>query len=202
MSVSHIVLSIGVLVLCDLSFPLLSIVRHPKALTCSSGWFSSSGWCASCISGRSHWLIAAACVSIIKVTTPTVVSLFRNVFFLFGLWSARLLNFELSFDIIVTVIIFVIIVVELACVLMLPSKVGILWLIEPVSYDLVYLFVGFNFFVVLDQDRDDLALFKVAFHIVSDFDGWRNLLLTSVLLSFFCCHFSLFKLVYLSVSIF
>ena len=188
MSISHIVLSIGVLALCDLSFPLLSIVRHPKALTCSSGWFSSSGWCTSCVSSRSHWLIGAAGVSIIQVTTPTVVSLFRNVF-LSGLWSARLLNFELCFDIKVTVIIFVIIVVELARVLMLPSKVGILWLIEPVSYDLVYLFVGFNFFIVLDHDRDDLALFKVAFHIISDFDGWRNLLLTSVLLSFFCCHF-------------
>ena len=202
MSISHIVFSIGILVCCDLSFPLLSIVRHPKALTCRRGLILSSGRAASCISGRSHWLIVGASVAIVKVTTSsTIIGLFRNVF-LFGIWSAWLLNFELSFDIIVTVIFFVIIVVKLPGVLMLPSKVGILGGIEPVSYDLIYLFVGFNFFNVLEQDCDDLALFKVTFHIVSDVDRWGYLLLTGVLLYFFCCHFSLFKLVYLSVSIF
>lgn len=149
MSISHIVFPIGILVLCDLSFPLLSVVRHPKALT--GGLILSSGTGICCISsGRSHWLIVGASVSIIKVAS-TLIGLFRNVF-LSGLWSARLLNLELSFDIIVTVIVFVIIVVKLPGVLMLPCKVGILGLIEPISYDLVYLFVGLNFFVVLDQN--------------------------------------------------
>ena len=198
MRVSHVVFSIGILVLCDLSFPLLSIVRHPKALT--GGLILSSRRSTGCVSGRSHWLIVGASVSIIKVTTSTMLGLFRNVFLL-GIWCSWLHNFELGLNIIVTIIVFVIIVVKLSSVLMLPSKVGVLGLIEPVNHDLLNLFVGFDFFIVLDHNWDDLALFIVTIHIVSDFNGWRNLLLTGVLLNFFCCHF-LFKYVYLSVSIF
>lgn len=149
MRISHVVFSVGILVLGDLSFPLLSVVRHPKALT--SGLILSSGRPASCVSSRSHWLIVAASVSIIKVSTSTLtmINLFRNVFLF--LWSTRLLHFELGFDIIVAVIVFVIIVVKLSGVLMLPSKVCILGLIEPISHDLIYLLVSFDFFIVLDQ---------------------------------------------------